>query len=128
MGTIVEHLYLLRDVEGVHGSFVLTESGAPVDLDLPEGYDQALLADVGPRIARMFETFASEGKDMDSVMIRYADYKLFIRQMTWGLVGVMVSSTVNLPALRTAVSLVVRRIDPDVWASPGPVAVANAPS
>ncbi len=125
MGTIVEHLYLLRDVEGVHGSFVLAESGALVDRDLPEGYDEALFADVGPRIARMFETFASEGKDMESFMLRYAEHRLFVRQMTWGLVGVMVASTVNLPALRTAVSLVVRRIDPDVWSSPSPGAVAS---
>lgn len=125
MGTIVEHLYLLRDVEGVHGSFVLAESGSLVDRDLPEGYDEALFADVGPRIARMFETFASDGKDMESFMLRYAEHKLFVRQMTWGLVGVMVASTVNLPALRMAVNLVVRRIDPDVWSSPNPGAVAS---
>lgn len=124
MGTIVEHLYLLRDVEGVHGSFVLTEGGSPVDLDMPEGYDEVLLADVGPRIARMFETFASEGKDIETFMVRFAEHKLFVRQMTWGIVGVMVSSTVNLPALRMAVNLVVRRIDPDVWSSPSPGAVA----
>ena len=120
MGTIVEHLCLLRDVEGVFGSFVLAESGSLVDRDLPETFDEALFADVGPRIARMFEAFASEGKDVASLTLRYASYKLVVRQMTWGLVGVVFSSTVNLPALRTAVSLVVRRIDPDVWASPGP--------
>ena len=126
MGTIVEHLCLLRDVEGVHGSFVLAESGSLVDRDLPEGYDEALFADVGPRVARMFETFASEGKDMESFMLRYAEHRLFVRQMTWGLVGVMVASTVNLPALRMAVNLVVRRIDPDVWSSPSPGAAASA--
>jgi hypothetical protein len=128
MGTILEHLHLLRDVDGVYGSFVLAECGSPVGLDLPDGYDHALLASVGPRIARMFEAFASEGRDVETFMLRYADYKLFVRHMTWGLVGVLVASTVNLPALRLAVNLVVRRIDPDVWSSPRPGAVSQDPA
>jgi hypothetical protein len=117
MGTILEHLHLLRDVDGVYGSFVLAEGGAPIGLDLPDGYDHALLAEVGPRVSRMFEAFGSEGRDVQTFMLRYAEYKLFVRQMTWGLVGVLVSSTVNLAALKLAVSLVVRRLDPDVWSS-----------
>ena len=34
MGTILEHLHLLRDVDGVYGSFVLAECGSPIGLDL----------------------------------------------------------------------------------------------
>jgi predicted regulator of Ras-like GTPase activity (Roadblock/LC7/MglB family) len=116
LGTIVEHLRLLRDVQGVYGSFVVAGSGSLVDRDLPDAFDETLLAEVGPRIARMFETFSTDAKDMETCMLRYAEHKLFVRKMTWGLIGVISSAAVNLPALRMVVNLVVRRIDPEVSA------------
>jgi hypothetical protein len=36
--------------------------------------------------------------------------------MTWGLIGVLSTSAVNLPALRMVVNLVIRRIDPEIGA------------
>jgi predicted regulator of Ras-like GTPase activity (Roadblock/LC7/MglB family) len=116
MGTIVDHLRMLRDVQGVYGSFVVAGSGSLVDRDLPAAFDEALFADVGPRVARLFETFVSGGKDMDTCMLRYSDHKLYVRKMTWGLIGVLSSSGVNLPALRMVVNLVIRRIDPEIGA------------
>jgi predicted regulator of Ras-like GTPase activity (Roadblock/LC7/MglB family) len=116
MGTIVDHLRMLRDVQGVYGSFVVAGSGSLVDRDLPAAFDEALFADVGPRVARLFETFVSGGKDMDTCMLRYSDHKLYVRKMTWGLIGVLSSSGVNLPALRMVVNLVIRRIDPEISA------------
>jgi predicted regulator of Ras-like GTPase activity (Roadblock/LC7/MglB family) len=114
MGTIVEHLRMLRDVHGVYGSFVVAESGSLVDLDLPAAFDEALFADVGPRVARLFETFVSGGRDMEACMLRYAEHKLYIRKMTWGIMAVLSSTAVNLPALRMVANLVVRRIDPEI--------------
>jgi predicted regulator of Ras-like GTPase activity (Roadblock/LC7/MglB family) len=116
MGTIVDHLRMLRDVQGVYGSFVVAGSGSLVDRDLPAAFDEALLAEVGPRVARLFETFVSGGKDMNSCMLRYSDHKLYVRKMTWGLIGVLSTSAVNLPALRMVVNLVIRRIDPEIGA------------
>jgi predicted regulator of Ras-like GTPase activity (Roadblock/LC7/MglB family) len=107
---------MLRDVQGVYGSFVVAGSGSLVDRDLPAAFDEALFADVGPRVARLFETFVSGGKDVDTCMLRYSDHKMYVRKMTWGLIGVLSSSAVNLPALRMVVNLVVRRIDPEVGA------------
>jgi len=121
MGAIVDHLRMLRDVQGVYGSFVIAGSGSLVDRDLPAAFDEALFADVGPRVARLFETFVSGGKEMDTCMLRYADHKLYVRKMTWGLIGVLSSSAVNLPALRMVVNLVIRRIDPEI------AAIASAP-
>jgi predicted regulator of Ras-like GTPase activity (Roadblock/LC7/MglB family) len=114
VATIVEHLRMLRDVHGVYGSFVVAESGSLVDRDLPAAFDDALFADVGPRVARLFETFVSGGRDMETCVLRYADHKLYIRKMTWGIMGVLSSAAVNLPALRMVANLVVRRIDPEI--------------
>jgi predicted regulator of Ras-like GTPase activity (Roadblock/LC7/MglB family) len=114
MGTIVEHLRMLRDVQGVYGSFVVAEAGSLVDRDLPAAFDEALFADVGPRVARLFETFVSGGRDMETCMLRYGEHKLFLRKMTWGILAVLSSAAVNLPALRMVANLVVRRIDPEL--------------
>jgi predicted regulator of Ras-like GTPase activity (Roadblock/LC7/MglB family) len=114
MATIVEHLRMLRDVDGVYGSFVVAESGSLVDRDLPAAFDDALFDDVGPRVARLFETFVSGGKDMETCMLRYAEHKLYIRKMTWGIMAIVSSAAVNMPALRMVANLVVRRIDPEI--------------
>ncbi len=113
MATISEHLRMLRDVQGVHGGFVIAASGSLVDRDLPEAFDEQVVSQVGPRIARLYEAFVSGKREMDVCMLRYADNKLYLRKMTWGFVGVLAAAGVNLAALRMVVNLVVRRIDPD---------------
>jgi predicted regulator of Ras-like GTPase activity (Roadblock/LC7/MglB family) len=105
---------MLRDVQGVYGSFVVAGTGALVDRDLPGAYDESLFADVGPRVARLFETFVSGGKEMDACMLRFAEHKIYVRKMTWGLIGVLSAASINLPALRMVLNLVVRRIDPEM--------------
>jgi predicted regulator of Ras-like GTPase activity (Roadblock/LC7/MglB family) len=116
VGTIVGHLKMLRDVQGVYGSFVVAGTGALVDRDLPGAYDESLFADVGPRVARLFETFVGGGKEMDACMLRFAEHKVYVKKMTWGLIGVLSSAAINLPALRMVLNLVVRRIDPEMGA------------
>lgn len=123
MGTISNHLHVLRDVHGVYGSFVVADTGSLVDRDLPAAFDDALFEDVGPRVARLFETFVSGGRELETCMLRYADFKLYVRKMTWGIMGVLSSADVNLPALRMVANLVVRRIDPEI----GPLSSARPP-
>src|SRR3954454_9514073 len=114
MPTISEYLRMLRDVEGVHGSFVVAGTGTLVDSDLPAIFDAELLGEVGPRIARLYETFFSGCGDMETCMLRYAEHKLYVRRMTWGIIAILSTVGVNLPALRMVVTLVVRRIDPEI--------------
>jgi predicted regulator of Ras-like GTPase activity (Roadblock/LC7/MglB family) len=116
MPTISEYLRMLRDVEGVHGSFVVAGSGSLIDSDLPAIFDSDLLGEVGPRIARLYETFFSGGGDMETCVLRYAEHKLYVRKMTWGIIGVLSSVGVNQPALRMVANLVIRRIDPEIAA------------
>ena len=53
MQAIAEALQAFRDVQGVHGSFIITLSGVLVARDLPRAFDNQLFAEVGPRIARL---------------------------------------------------------------------------
>jgi predicted regulator of Ras-like GTPase activity (Roadblock/LC7/MglB family) len=117
MPSIEDSLRTLRDVEGVFGSFVVSGSGSLVSKDLPSVFGDDVLAEVGPRIARLYETFASGGDELDSVVLRYFEHKLYVRKMTWGLLGILSGVQVNLPALRMVGNLVARRIDPEVAAT-----------
>ncbi len=114
MASIEETLRTLRDVEGVYGSFVIAGSGGLVASDLPAVFDGRLFDEVGPRIVRLYDTFRSSGEELDGCVLRYAEHKLHLRRMSWGLVGILSAVSVNKPALRMVANLVIRRIDPDV--------------
>ncbi len=116
MGSISHHLRMLRDVEGVHGSFVFAGTGAVIDSDLPAIFDSDLLGEVGGRVARLFETFFTGGGDVETCVLRYAEHKIYVRKTTWGILGVLSTVGVNLPALRMVANLVARRIDPEIAA------------
>jgi predicted regulator of Ras-like GTPase activity (Roadblock/LC7/MglB family) len=111
---IEEMLRALRDVEGVYGSFVIARTGALVASDLPPIFDAELFGEVGPRITRLHETLRTGGEELDGCVLRYAEHKLYLRAMAWGIIGVLSTVAVNKPALRMVVNLVIRRVDPEV--------------
>jgi predicted regulator of Ras-like GTPase activity (Roadblock/LC7/MglB family) len=130
MPGIEETLRSLRDVQGVYGSFVVAGSGALVARDLPPVFDGELFAEVGPRVVRLYETFLTGGEDLEAAMLRFSEHKLYLRKMTWGVIGILSTVTVNLPALRMVANLVIRKIDPEVSPSmltPPPPPVAMQP-
>jgi predicted regulator of Ras-like GTPase activity (Roadblock/LC7/MglB family) len=127
MASIEETLRSLRDVQGVYGSFVLAGGGGVVAKDLPALYDGQLFAELGPRITRFYETFAGGGEELDACVLRYAEHKLYLRRMTWGLIGIVSAVAVNMPALRMVANLVIRRIDPEVAPSLRPGAPVTMP-
>jgi predicted regulator of Ras-like GTPase activity (Roadblock/LC7/MglB family) len=128
---IEDTLRSLRDVQGVYGSFVVAGSGALVARDLPAVFDGELFAEVGPRVTRLYETFLTGGEELDSAMLRFAEHKLYLRKMSWGVIGVLSTVAVNLPALRMVANLVIRKIDPEVTPSmltpPPPLAEIPVP-
>jgi predicted regulator of Ras-like GTPase activity (Roadblock/LC7/MglB family) len=127
MTVIEEALRALRDVQGVHGSFVITGWGALVARDLPSAFDHQLFAEVGPRIARLHETFLSGGEEMDACVLRFTEHKLYLRKTKSGIIGILSAVGVNMPALRMVANLVIRRVDPEIanfTAPPAPATTA----
>jgi predicted regulator of Ras-like GTPase activity (Roadblock/LC7/MglB family) len=111
---IEQTLRTLRDVHGVYGSFVVAQTGALVARDLPAAFDDALFVDVGPRVTRLYETFLSGEEELEFCVLRFAEHKLYLRRMTWGVIGILSGVGVNMPALRMVSNLVIRKIDPEV--------------
>ncbi len=129
MPGIEETLRTLRDVQGVYGSFVVSSSGVLVARDLPTIFDGDLFAAVGPRVTRLYETIGSAGDELESCMLRYGEHKVYLRRMAWGIIGVLSTVAVNMPALRMVANLVIRKIDPEVQAgSTGALASSVPPA
>src|SRR3982751_4525072 len=102
----------LRDVDGVHGSFVVTKAGLLAGKDLPPMFDDAVLNEVGRRVVRLHDGLCADGDDFDHCVMRFADHKLYLRSVPNGYLCVLSTNSVNTPALKMALTLTSRRIDP----------------
>lgn len=107
----------MRDVDGVHGSFVVTRSGALAGKDLPSMFDDAVLTEVGQRVARLHDGLCVGGEDFDHCVMRFADHKLYLRSVPNGFLCVLSTTSVNTPALKMALTLTSRRLDPLIAAA-----------
>jgi predicted regulator of Ras-like GTPase activity (Roadblock/LC7/MglB family) len=112
--SISQTLSALRDIQGVHGSFFVSPAGRLVSKDLPSVFDEALFAEVAPRIVRLQETLTSTGDDLDMCLLRFAEHKLFFRPTVTGSLCVLMAASINLPALKMAVNLAARRINAEL--------------
>jgi predicted regulator of Ras-like GTPase activity (Roadblock/LC7/MglB family) len=101
----------LRDVDDVHGSFLLGPEGELLARDLPAVFHAELFAEVGPRIARLRDTFDPSGSEPTSATLRFADHKLYLRSLGTSVLCVLTGAKVNVPALRMAMNLVARRVE-----------------
>lgn len=120
---ISQILSAMRDVDGVHGSFVVNRQGALAGKDLPPMFDDTVLTEVGRRIVRLHDGLCTDGQDFDHCVMRFADHKLYLRMVPNGFLCVLSTNAVNTPALKMALTLTSRRIDPLI-----PEATAAAPS
>ena len=121
-------LSTLRDVDGVQGAFVISDTGALIDLDMPAMFAPQLFDEVGPRIVRLRETFASGGDEMDACTIRFSDFKLYVRAMQTGFICILSSIGVNMPALKMGAQLAQRRILTELGLSDGSPVSSPPPS
>lgn len=125
-------LAALRDVSGVHGSFVLRLNGELVGKDLPAVFHDEIFVEVGARLSRFVETMAAEGDEVSSAIFRFDEHRLHVTRCAHGLLAVITDSQVNIAALRMAQTLTTRRLEPELVAlltnPPPAVAVPLTPS
>lgn len=129
--TIARALGALRDVAGVHGSFVLRPSGELVGKDLPAVFHDELFVEVGARLVRFVETMAADGDEFSSAVLRFDEHRLYVTGFAHGLLAVVTSNDINFAALRMALTLTTRRIEPELTMlltnPPPPVSAGQAP-
>jgi predicted regulator of Ras-like GTPase activity (Roadblock/LC7/MglB family) len=111
LGEVVRSsLATLKDIAGVSGSFVCTQSGRLVAREIPAVFENAVLAEAGSRLVRVAETFAAAGDELDLAVVRYGEHRLHLKAIAGGMLCIVVAGPVNMPALRMAANLVARRI------------------
>lgn len=125
MSRIEVRLRALRDVEDVYGSFVVATQGVLVARDLSQLFSNELLAEVATRVALLGEASSLGEEPLLECSLRYAEHRLHLRGMSWGVLGVLTGTGVNAAALRMAMNLVLRHIDAE--AAPASARGAAAP-
>src|SRR4051812_8637848 len=118
-------LAAMRDVDGVHGSFVVTRAGALAGKDLPPMFDDDVLSEVGRRVVRLHDGLSAGGQDFEHCVMRFADHKLYLRSVPHGFLCVLSTNGVNTPALKMALTLTSRRIDPLIADAAAALAASN---
>ena len=103
-------LATLKDVAGVAGSFVCTGGGELLAREIPAVFEDRVLGEAGSRLLRMGEAFAAAGDDLDMAVVRYGEQRVYLKWLSGGLLCVVVTGRVNMPALRMGANLVCRRI------------------
>jgi predicted regulator of Ras-like GTPase activity (Roadblock/LC7/MglB family) len=124
-------LATLKDVAGIAGSFVCTQSGRLIAREIPALFEDAVLAEAGSRLLRIGETFAASGDELEVAVVRYGENRIYLKSIAGGMLCIVVAGQVNMPALRMAANLVGRRIAPAVaraQAELPPSAPESAPS
>lgn len=104
-------LRTLKDVPGVEGSFVVSDLGRLLARDMPPVFGDDVLGEVGPRALRLRDTLGYAGEELDSAVIRYADYLLFIRPLSDGVLCALTARETNVPAVKMALQLCARTLD-----------------
>jgi predicted regulator of Ras-like GTPase activity (Roadblock/LC7/MglB family) len=103
-------LATLKDVAGITGSFVCTQSGRLLAREIPALFEDVVLAEAGSRLLRISETFAANDDELEFALVRYGENRLYLKAISGGMLCIVAVGEVNMPALRMAANLVGRRI------------------
>jgi predicted regulator of Ras-like GTPase activity (Roadblock/LC7/MglB family) len=102
----------LRDINGVTGSFIVATTGHLVALDTPALMGEEILTPVAPRLVRLWDTLREVDQSVDQAVISYESQKLYVRPVVRGLLCTIVPLGTNMAALRMAVNLLLKRVNP----------------
>ena len=105
-------LAALRELDGIWGSFVLSLDGELLLWDVPRTISEDTLDAVGPRLAVLRDALTSGGRmHVDFLTLRYERHRLCLGTTPFGIMCVIASPSVNMPALRMAMNVTCKRLD-----------------
>lgn len=101
----------LRDVPGVIGSFILNNDGALVGHEMPAFVGTEIYPDVGRRLATAFGTLDSSVGEFDDLLLKFDEQWLYVRRLSHGVLSILSTASVNLPALKMATNIAATKVD-----------------
>jgi predicted regulator of Ras-like GTPase activity (Roadblock/LC7/MglB family) len=118
----------LKDIPGVVGSFVLNPQGALLAKEMPAVYPVAIFPEMGRRLVSVGEVLEQQTAAFQELLLKFEGSWLFVRRTTQCLLSVLVTETVNYPALRMATNVALRQLSDQMAAHPVmPIAAETAP-
>jgi len=103
-------LAALGDLDGIWGSFVLSGRGDLLLWDVPQEIGEEALDGVAPRLTRLCQALARDGRDVELCMLRFAQHRLCLRAAGSCTLAVLTTTAVNVPALKMAMTVASRRL------------------
>ena len=122
-------LRALRDIEGVLGSFLVTDRGHVLGRDAPAACGTDVLEMVGGRLSQLCDAFVSAdiGGPFESTTLYFADHKLHVRALGNVFLIAVATAAVNLPALKMAMNMLGRQLLNELVALTSGVGPVDAP-
>lgn len=99
----------LKDVDGVFGSILLDEQGGVCERDFPAMFSDDTLQEAAARVMRWVALSESTGPSADTLLMTFPDYKMVVRRHPGRLLVAIAETRTNVPALRMAMNLILRR-------------------
>lgn len=109
-------LLVLRDIQGVNGSFVTTHAGELLLHDMPAQFAEGALALTSQRVARMLSCSLANGLEAEEALLDFGQGQLFVREFVRGYLCVVCAPRVNLRSLRPTARLVARAMPAELGA------------
>ena len=118
---IAIRLRMLRDIEGVLGSFVIGEQGQMLGRDVPSACGTEVLQLVGGRVQQLCDAFVSAGigSAFECTTLYFKQHKLHVRALGHLFLIAVAAEDVNLPALKMAMNMLGRQILTELSAPSG---------
>src|SRR5689334_6456374 len=100
-------LALVRDIEGVIGSFLIDRQGGVLARDLPVAVTPAALASASVHLARLREALETDGGPFESCVARFGPHLLVLKAAPNATLCVACPRGTNLAAVQMGVTLFV---------------------
>jgi len=110
-------LGILRDIDGVMGSFVVAPGGQLLTHAMPPQFDLFDLQLSAARIARVLQCGGANGLRTEDGLFDFGDGKLLVREFVRGYLCVLCAASVNMRSLRLTARLVARSMPPELGAA-----------
>lgn len=118
-------LTALKDIPGVVGSFVLNDRGTLVSREMPAIYPDEIFPEMGRRLVGVYEAIASQAAALGDLVLKFEGYWFLCRRTAQCFLGILMTETVNFPALKMATNVALKQLDEKVASMP-PLIVEKA--
>ena len=114
----------LLDIGGVVGSFALRSDGSLLAREMPSVYPDELFPEIGRRLAGVSEALDLQMRPFQDLLLKFEGYSVFVRRTGNLFLSILAEESVNLPALKMASNVALRRLDERASANPEPAPAA----